>query len=143
MRGFSDRKITQSSITDIRNYNASNKLKIYKGPALEYKISITDKKVCNTCKSTAIYNINDTQFYCQRHCPETYVSKEKLPTAAKRRAHIKRKQYEKRKWLGIQYCNIFLTKQSEKWQTFFECHNKKDDLADACLQGLHYLKINI
>jgi hypothetical protein len=45
--------------------------------------------------------------------------------------------YSERKKLGIQTCVDSLN--SEKWQTFFKNHKKKDDLADSFLQGKWYI----
>ena len=50
--------------------------------------------------------------------------------------------YKNRKSLGITYCRQYLIKNmttiSNNWLTYFESHKKKDDLADAFLQGIWY-----
>ena len=52
------------------------------------------------------------------------------------------KSYKLTKSLGIKYC-LDLTKHLPTWQTHFNSHKKKDDLADAFLQGAYYYSTNI
>ena len=52
------------------------------------------------------------------------------------------KSYKLTKSLGIKYC-LDLTKHLPTWQTHFNSHKKKDDLADAFLQGAYYYCTNI
>lgn len=50
--------------------------------------------------------------------------------------------YKQRKKLGIQTC-LHLVCTDERfmeWKTFFNKHNKKDDLSDCFLQGMWYIK---
>lgn len=47
--------------------------------------------------------------------------------------------YAERKKLGIAVTRVFLQNTSSSYQKEFEAHTKKDDLADALLQGLAYL----
>lgn len=54
-------------------------------------------------------------------------------------------KYSKNKKLAILYTNHFLkerliTDDYEKFNNIFNEHNKKDDLADAFLQGLYYIE---
>jgi len=53
----------------------------------------------------------------------------------------KKPTYAERKTLGIQYTNAILSSQplNNRWCSFVGSHKKKDDLADAFLQGLWYL----
>jgi hypothetical protein len=50
--------------------------------------------------------------------------------------------YKQRKKLGIQTCSQFVSTDNRfiEWQTFFNKHNKKDDLSDCFLQGMWYIK---
>ncbi len=49
--------------------------------------------------------------------------------------------YAKRKQLGVQECRAELAARGwTQWISFFDAHKKKDDLADAFLQGLAYLE---
>ena len=52
-------------------------------------------------------------------------------------SHIKNK-YSQRKALSIEYTK-YLIKDQTKWLDFFLNHKKKDDLADAYIQGCTYL----
>ena len=49
-------------------------------------------------------------------------------------------RYKKTKFLGIQYCKVMIheSDQDEQWLSLFTSSKKKDDLADAYLQG-HYV----
>lgn len=50
------------------------------------------------------------------------------------------KTYKDRKLLGIKRClELLNTEENITWHTFFTKHTKKDDLADAFLQGMWYL----
>ena len=52
------------------------------------------------------------------------------------------KAYKLTKSLGIKYC-LDLTNHLESWQKHFNSHKKKDDLADAFLQGAYFYTNNI
>jgi hypothetical protein len=52
------------------------------------------------------------------------------------------KAYKLTKSLGIKYC-LDLTNHLETWQKHFNSHKKKDDLADAFLQGAYFFSNNI
>ena len=49
-------------------------------------------------------------------------------------------KYKLTKELGILYCQQ-LIKNNEKYKEIFNSYKKKDDLADAYLQGIYYIKI--
>ena len=50
-------------------------------------------------------------------------------------------KYKKTKYLGIQYCKYMITEseQDDQWLELFSKSKKKDDLADAYLQGMYVL----
>jgi hypothetical protein len=52
------------------------------------------------------------------------------------------KAYKLTKSLGIKYC-LDLTTHLDSWQKHFNSHKKKDDLADAFLQGSYFYTNNI
>jgi len=54
-------------------------------------------------------------------------------------------RYKKTKFLGIEYCKhmILESKQDEQWLNLFTTSKKKDDLADAYLQGIYVLKSKV
>ena len=52
------------------------------------------------------------------------------------------KAYKLTKSLGIKYC-LDLTNHLESWQKHFNSHKKKDDLADAFLQGAYFYTNNV
>jgi len=49
-------------------------------------------------------------------------------------------RYKRTKYLGIQYCLAMISGQDNKWLTLFSDTKKKDDLADAYLQGIYVFK---
>ena len=51
----------------------------------------------------------------------------------------KKTKYAKNKFLAIEYCKYFLENDKNNLDLFLS-HKKKDDLADAYLQGLQYIK---
>jgi len=52
-------------------------------------------------------------------------------------------RYKRTKFLGIQYCLAMISEQENKWLTLFNDTKKKDDLADAYLQGIYVLKSKV
>ena len=54
-------------------------------------------------------------------------------------------RYKKTKFLGIEYCKYMIgeSKQDQQWLNLFTTSKKKDDLADAYLQGLYVLKSKV
>jgi hypothetical protein len=48
-------------------------------------------------------------------------------------------KYKKTKFLGIEYCKQMIVDQDEQWLNLFSNSKKKDDLADAYLQGIYVL----
>ena len=51
------------------------------------------------------------------------------------------KSYKLTKSLGIKYC-LEMIQHLPEWVTHFNSHKKKDDLADAFLQGVYYITTN-
>jgi len=54
-------------------------------------------------------------------------------------------RYKKTKFLGIEYCKYMIleSNQDEQWLNLFTTSKKKDDLADAYLQGIYVLKSKV
>jgi len=52
-----------------------------------------------------------------------------------------KKEYKKRKKLGIETCLSIINSQESfaNWKNFVEKHSKKDDLSDCFLQGIWYI----
>jgi len=53
-------------------------------------------------------------------------------------------RYKRTKWLGIQYCEKMISENTqieESYKTLFKNSKKRDDLADAYLQGMYWLSI--
>ena len=59
--------------------------------------------------------------------------------------HNKKTTYHERKKLSVQITKTILSEKPtlESWQPYFTAHKKKDDLADAFLQGRWYIKEKI
>jgi hypothetical protein len=49
-------------------------------------------------------------------------------------------KYKRTKFLGIQYCLAMIIDQQDQWINLFTTSKKKDDLADAYLQGMYVLQ---
>ena len=52
-------------------------------------------------------------------------------------------KYKRTKFLGVKYCDIMINENSkidEKYKKMFKDSKKKDDLSDAYLQGIYWLK---
>jgi hypothetical protein len=49
-------------------------------------------------------------------------------------------KYKRTKFLGIQYCLSMIIDQQDQWINLFTTSKKKDDLADAYLQGMYVLQ---
>jgi len=54
-------------------------------------------------------------------------------------------KYKRTKFLGVQYClsMIVESKQADQWLNLYTTSKKKDDLADAYLQGMYVLKSKV
>ena len=82
-----------------------------------------------------------TQYFIMRtNCKIEYMSSEnKLKMFEDKKA-----SYSERKKLGIQKTNEIINANSSmsisEWDTIFNKHKKKDDLADSFLQGLYYIQ---
>jgi len=61
------------------------------------------------------------------------------------KATSEKTDYKQRKKLGVQTCLEFMSTdfRFKEWETFFNKHNKKDDLSDCFLQGLWFIKHKI
>ena len=77
-----------------------------------------------------------TQYFTMRGVPSI-----KFVSAANklRFSHGPKATYAERKKLGVAVTRAFLQNTASSHQEAFEAHTKKDDLADALLQGLAYL----
>ena len=49
-------------------------------------------------------------------------------------------KYKKTKFLGIKYCENMISNEDIEFKKMFNESKKKDDLADAYLQGIYYIK---
>jgi len=65
----------------------------------------------------------------------------KLKTGMEKSEKPEKTTYSERKKLGIEKTKQFLQKNHLiQWETYFNSHTKKDDLADSLLQGLWYFE---
>ena len=107
--------------------SASNKLKVYNGPAiiLEEKISKRKKKVIE------VIDVSSDSITVEEATP--IIKNKKKNTL----------NYADKKRLAIEHAKYFITKYDEKYIDFFNLHKKKDDLADSFLQGLYFMEQNL
>jgi len=52
----------------------------------------------------------------------------------------KKGKYAQNKYLSVEYTKIMIINQQEKFKTLFSESKKKDDLADAYLQGIYWIE---
>jgi hypothetical protein len=68
----------------------------------------------------------------------------KLKTCLEKEKEKEKTTYSERKKMGIEKTKLFLKNNNlSDWETYFNSHNKKDDLADSFLQGLWYFENKI
>ena len=112
-----------SYIDKIDFCSASNKLKIYDGPAI-----ILEEKPKRKNKNTDVPNVSNVSI-------DTVIISEPIENKKKT------VKYADKKRLAIEHAKYFL-KDSPEYVDFFNNHKKKDDLSDSFLQGLYYLSKN-
>ena len=121
--GNSDVDKNLSYIDKIDFCSASNKLKIYDGPAI-----ILEEKPKRKNKNTDVPNVSNVSI-------DTVIISEPIENKKKT------VKYADKKRLAIEHAKYFL-KDSPEYVDFFNNHKKKDDLSDSFLQGLYYLSKN-
>ena len=52
----------------------------------------------------------------------------------------KKNKYAKNKYLSIEYTGKMISEEDEQFQELFQESKKKDDLADAYLQGIYWIE---
>ena len=52
----------------------------------------------------------------------------------------KKNKYAKNKYLSIEYTKLMILKEEEQFKELFKESKKKDDLADAYLQGIYWIE---
>jgi len=144
-------------IKDVDFCNASNKLKVYKGPEiLLIKKIKKEKKIDNNLQDIKIELINEEKIIehninkLQGGNNEEFIinmnenkenskenNKEKKNKSIKSIKSVKLSYGDKKK-MAVEHVKFFL-KNDTKNLDFFLNHKKKDDLADSYLQGLYIL----
>ena len=115
-------------ITSIDFCSASNKLKVYNGPKLEIKKKETKTKGKKKDEDNVnIETVNE----------ETIKVNEEEKPETNKKATIK---YADKKKLAILHAQYYIEKYFPSYNEFFNSHKKKDDLSDALLQSLYYLR---
>lgn len=106
--------------------NASNKLKVYKGP----KISLDSLK-----KSKKNPDENSMENYIEKN---NELEKNSEEVQIKKKEKAQKLTYTQKKKMAVIHVKYFLNEiKDEKNMTFFLEHKKKDDLADSYLQALY------
>jgi len=130
----------ENKIMDIDFCNASNKLKVYKGPEIilvkkirkEKKIDVKLQDIIElqggTCEEIIINNDIDVD--------SKEDSKEKK--AKEKKSKSPKLSYGDKKKTAVEHVKFFLKDDIQNLE-FFLNHKKKDDLADSYLQGLYVL----
>jgi len=124
---------TKSYIDKIDFCSASNKLKIYDGPAIVLEEKKSKKK---NIEQVSQIPITTEQLIDEDENNITTDIVENKP-AKKKASSVK---YADKKRLAIEHAKYFIEKYSPQYIDFFNKHKKKDDLSDSFLQGLYYIK---
>ena len=124
---------TKSYIYKIDFCSASNKLKIYDGPAIVLEEKKSKKK---NVEQVSQIPITTEQLIDEDENNITTDIVENKP-AKKKASSVK---YADKKRLAIEHAKYFIEKYSPQYIDFFNKHKKKDDLSDSFLQGLYYIK---
>lgn len=121
---FSEKKIKQVDFC-----NASNKLKVYKGP----KISLEDLKK----KKKSVDNSSSIKDYLENE--NNQENNEVIVIEPEKKSN--KLSYTDKKKMAIMHVKYFLNEKDDQENLeYFLNHKKKDDLADSYLQSLFYLE---
>jgi len=124
---------TKSYIDKIDFCSASNKLKIYDGPAIVLEEKKSKKKNIEQVSQIPITTeklIDEDENNITTDIVENKPAKKKASSV----------KYADKKRLAIEHAKYFIEKYSPQYIDFFNKHKKKDDLSDSFLQGLYYIK---
>ena len=121
-----------NKIKQIDFCNASNKLKVYKGPPISLEnLKKKKKKVDN--------NSSIKDFLEKENNQETNEVIVVEPETKEKKSN--KLSYTDKKKMAVEHVKYFLNeKNDEENLTYFLNHKKKDDLADSYLQSLFYLE---
>lgn len=85
-------------------------------------------------KMKSIENFIHTYFLCQEKRTLLWDAKYKIPDVI----GPGKKKYKLRKDTSIERCHEWIKQNNPEWVSFFEKHQKKDDLADTVMQALSF-----
>ena len=123
--------INENKIKFIDFCNASNKLKVYKGPVISIE-NLKKKKVKNNSLITDFVEKNESE--------KEEIKNENKETQLKEKKKSNKLSYGDKKKMAVEHVKYFLKENNDKENLeFFELHKKKDDLADSYLQGLYII----
>lgn len=123
----------ENKIQQIDFCNASNKLKVYKGPI----ISLDDLKK----KKKKIDNNSSIKNYLEKENNEKEKDELIIEEVEIKEKKSNKLSYTDKKKMAVEHVKYFLNeKNDEENLTYFLNHKKKDDLADSYLQSLFYLE---
>ena len=148
--------VNEQKIKDICFCNASNKLKVYKGPEIILKKRITKKeleleKELEKSKDIKIFLVKEDNNNVDENNNvniDTIDTTDKINTIeiiedkkSKKPVKVKAKKltYTEKKKMAVEHVKYFL-QEDDTNLNFFLNHKKKDDLADSYLQCLYILE---
>ena len=125
----------ENKIMDIDFCNASNKLKVYKGPEI-----ILVKKIKKEKKiDTKLQDIIELQGGSSNNeIKEDSKEDSKEQKAKEKKSKSPKLSYGDKKKMSVEHVKFFLKDDIQNLE-FFLNHKKKDDLADSYLQGLYVI----
>ena len=131
--------INENKIKFIDFCNASNKLKVYKGPIILIE-NLKKKKVKNNSLIMDFVENNESEKEENNESEKEEIKNENKETQLKEKKKSNKLSYGDKKKMAVEHVKYFLKENNDKENLeFFELHKKKDDLADSYLQGLYII----
>lgn len=139
IRGKADLK--EHPIEQISFISATNKLKVYNGPAIDPDLYTKTGKLKNVPKTTLKLKKNQPLILDYIEKVEEEKKEEVEEVEAKEEKPVKASSvcYGDKKKLSILYTREMIKQDQPDFLAYFESNQKKDDLADSFLQGYYVL----
>ncbi len=141
IRGKTDLK--EHPIQQISFISATNKLKVYNGPAIDPDLYTKTGKLKNVPKTTLKLKKNQPLIldYIEKVEEEKKEEEEEVKAVIEEETPKKASAvcYGDKKKLSILYTREMIKKDQPDFLAYFESNQKKDDLADSFLQGYYVL----
>ena len=129
----------ENKIMDIDFCNASNKLKVYKGPEIILVKKIKkEKKIDTKLQDIIELQGGSSNNEIKEDSKEDSKKDSKEQKAKEKKSKSPKLSYGDKKKMSVEHVKFFLKDDIQNLE-FFLNHKKKDDLADSYLQGLYVI----